>query len=367
VTSFFRLPGLGEGLSDATIVKWLVRIGDWVAIDQPIVEIETSKTILQLPCPYEGVVVALHGTEGATVTTGTPLIELAGTTDADADRRMGQATSEISQVDNIRSGRSRSPRGRGGQMYAAHQPARGGTFDQKTAAIWRRPAGLEVVRQERLSLFRQAVGEKTTKSRQTIPEVTLWVDVDASNLWKRHAIKSSPFSPSITALVGQIVLQSLANYPALASRLSEDGLEIVEFDGVNLGIATATPAGVMVPAVVRADRMSLRELDDEIRSLTGRSKSGGTSSVVPHDSTFTLNNYGGFRIDGSAAIINAPEVAMLGIGRVLERPWVTGGRMDIRHIAQLSLVFDHRVCDGAYAAGFLNSVAHAVEEMAAEE
>ncbi|WP_346265661.1 2-oxo acid dehydrogenase subunit E2 [Microbacterium esteraromaticum] len=161
--------------------------------------------------------------------------------------------------------------------------------------------------------------------------------------------------------MARFTLIALAEFPLLASRLSDDGSEIVTFDGVNLGVAADTPRGLMVPVIPRAHELTVDALDAQLRELAETARAGRMPAERLQGSTFTLNNYGGFGVDGSAAIINHPEVAILGIGRMIERPWVVDGQIVARRIAQLSLVFDHRVCDGGYAAGFLRRVVELFE------
>jgi pyruvate dehydrogenase E2 component (dihydrolipoamide acetyltransferase) len=223
--------------------------------------------------------------------------------------------------------------------------------------------GLAVRARERMSPLRRAVSAKLSRSRSEIPEATVWVDVDASELWDLRA-QMAPVdgkAPSITALIARFVLIALTDYPILASRLSDDGAELISFDGVNLGVAADTERGLMVPVIPHAHALTIEQLDTSLRELAATARSGSMPPERLRGSTFTLNNYGGLGVDGSAAIINHPDVAILGIGRIIERPWVVDGAIVARRIVQLSLVFDHRVCDGGYAAGFLRRVTDLIE------
>ncbi|WP_201298648.1 dihydrolipoamide acetyltransferase family protein, partial [Microbacterium sp. 8M] len=237
----------------------------------------------------------------------------------------------------------------------APAPAPAGTVD-----------GLSVTSRERMSPLRKAVSAKLTRSRAEIPEATVWVDVDVTELWNLRAAMAPEGgrAPSITALVARFVLIALAEHPLLASRLSDDATEIVSFDGVNLGVAADTDRGLLVPVIPRAHELSVDELDAALRELAATARAGSMPPERLRGSTFTLNNYGGLGVDGSAAIINHPDVAILGIGRMIERPWVVDGAIVARRIAQLSLVFDHRVCDGGYAAAFLRRVMELLEHPA---
>ncbi|BDZ39004.1 dihydrolipoamide acetyltransferase component of pyruvate dehydrogenase complex [Microbacterium suwonense] len=223
--------------------------------------------------------------------------------------------------------------------------------------------GLAVRSRERMGPLRKAVSAKLSRSRSEIPEATVWVDVDATRLWELRAAMAPEGgkAPSLTALVARFALIALEDYPLLASRLSDDAGEIISFEGVNLGIAADTERGLMVPVVPRAHELTVEQLDAALRELAATARSGSMPPERLRGSTFTLNNYGGFGVDGSAAIINHPDVAILGIGRMIERPWVVDGTIVARRIAQLSLVFDHRVCDGGYAAGFLRRVVGLIE------
>jgi pyruvate dehydrogenase E2 component (dihydrolipoamide acetyltransferase) len=223
--------------------------------------------------------------------------------------------------------------------------------------------GLPVLSRERMSPLRKAVSAKLSRSRAEIPEATVWVDVDATELWNLRAqmAPEGGKAPSLTALVARFTLIALAEFPLLASRLSDDASEIITVEGVNLGIAADTDRGLMVPVIPRAHELNVEQLDAALRELAQTARAGRTAPEALRGSTFTLNNYGGFGVDGSAPIINHPDVAMLGIGRILERPWVVDGQIVARRIAQLSLVFDHRVCDGGYAAGFLRRVVELIE------
>jgi 2-oxoisovalerate dehydrogenase E2 component (dihydrolipoyl transacylase) len=415
----FRLPDLGEGLTEAALIRWLVAPGDTVRVDQPIAEVETAKSVVELPCPYAGTIAALHGEEGDTLAVGSPLLEVTDAADAvtstvekEAYRQEERAGSGNVLIGYGTSGhgggaRRRKPARVPATVSAPASPAATGTGpvavrspivrrlaqaegldlqsipatgadgavtrgDVLRALSVRQPAGsgeliagLAVARREPLGMLRKAVGAKLSRSRAEIPEATVWVDVDATDLWRLRAdMAVDGRSPSFTAILAKYVLLALAAYPALGGRLSDDGTELIEFAGVNLGVATDTPRGLMVPVVRNAHTLSIAALDAELRRVAEAARAGSSSPDDLTGSTFTLNNYGSLGVDGSAAIINHPEVAILGVGRMLERPWVVAGEIVARRIVQLSLVFDHRVCDGGYAAGFLRTIVDAIEHPA---
>lgn len=449
-TQVFRLPDLGEGLTEAELVQWLVAVGDAVRVDQPIAEVETAKSIVELPSPFAGTVTALHGEPGGVLTVGAPVLEVAagaapaappgppapsagpapdpetaeapeggpatrddvteieayraeeragsgnvligyGTSDHGGARRRrprGQAAPapiprpETARRPPVRSPLVRrlardlgidvttiTPTGADGAvtradvLRAAHaaEAPRSAAPPAPTPVPAAEMPDLPVAGRQRMSMLRRAASATFTRSRSEIPEATVWVDVDATELWRLRPAMAAPGRrpPSFTALLARFVLLALRDHPVLAGRL--DGEEIVTFEGVNLGVATDTERGLVVPVLPHADRMSVAELDAALRRSADEARAGKLPPERLRGSTFTLNNYGAFGMDGSAAIINHPEVAILGVGRVLERPWVVDGVMQPRRIAQLSLVFDHRVCDGGYAARFLRQVVDAVE------
>ncbi|OLM32814.1 Dihydrolipoamide acyltransferase component of branched-chain alpha-keto acid dehydrogenase complex [Pseudonocardia sp. Ae717_Ps2] len=209
----------------------------------------------------------------------------------------------------------------------------------------------------------RAVAETLTRSRAEIPEATTWVDVDATDLLAlRQQLTGADGRPvGLLAILARFVVAGLARFPELNARVDTGSAQIVHLDGVHLGIAAQTDRGLVVPSVADAHRLGMRGLDTEIRRLTAAARDGSVTAAELTRGSFTLNNYGVLGVDGSAAIINHPEVAMLGVGRVLPRPWVVDGAVVPRSITQLSLVFDHRVCDGGTAGGFLRFVADAVE------
>jgi 2-oxoisovalerate dehydrogenase E2 component (dihydrolipoyl transacylase) len=431
----FRLPDLGEGLTEAALIKWLVAVGDTVVTDQPIAEVETAKSVVEVPSPFAGTVAALHGSEGDVLLVGAPFVEVdtdaavtapvsfdgppAAVLDVEgeayrAEERAGSGNVLIGYgtAEGKASGRTRRPRGATATRTRAAAPAvpastgpiavrspivrrlaqeRGvdlhavtptgpegiitradvlGAAGPKRAASSPTRSGASssgtVVRTEPLSMLRKAVGARMTRSRSEIPEATVWVDVDATDLYNVRRSMAADDAlqgqvPSLTAMVARYVVAALEQFPVLAARLSPDGTALEYLDGIHLGVAADTERGLLVPVVRHAEGMSIGELDEAIRGVTDAARAGTAKPEDLTGSTFTLNNYGTLGVDGSAAIINHPEVAILGIGRMIERPWVVDGAIVPRRITQVSLVFDHRVCDGGYAAGFLRAVVDAIE------
>jgi len=547
----FLLPDLGEGLTEAELVNWLVAVGDEVRVDQPIAEVETAKSMVEVPSPYAGTVAVLHGEPGQTLDVGKPLISVtpvgaaasvaaasggaasggaasgdaatgnaapapspdsirpsddaagsgsgpglpnarklasgpsSGSLDATpgaalpasagsasdapsavADSPAASASPSAAAAETYReeekagSGnvligygtpgghgvarRTRAPKRASGtvqvseaekaadelilmrtrvpgklgavisplvrRMARDHGVDLGGLQGSGTsgmimrrdveAAINSAPAGEQPVAAQaapaapqtpeatsaggtdsRTGLgitgrtpvrgVRKAVAANMSRSRSEIPEATVWVDVDATALVELRAglKKADPHhTPGLLAFIARFVTAGLRKYPELNTRIVTTGdadggteQEIVAFDGVNLGFAAQTDRGLMVPSVRNADKLSARELDAEIRRLTAVVREGKATPAELGSGTFTLNNYGVFGVDGSAAIINHPEVAILGVGRIIDKPWAVNGELAVRKVTELTLTFDHRVCDGGTAGGFLRYVADAIE------
>ncbi|HEX8768555.1 MAG TPA: dihydrolipoamide acetyltransferase family protein, partial [Jatrophihabitans sp.] len=208
----------------------------------------------------------------------------------------------------------------------------------------------------------KVMADKLSRSRREIPEATVWVDVDATGLLDaREALNAArPDEPvSVLALVARFCVLGLRRYRELNSRITADAVEILP--DINLGFAAQTPRGLLVPVVPKAQTLTTRQLSAALTARTDAARAGSLTPAELTGGTFTVNNYGVFGVDGSAAIINHPEVAILGLGRIIDRPWVHEGALTVRKVAQLTLAFDHRACDGGVAGGFLRFVADCIE------
>jgi 2-oxoisovalerate dehydrogenase E2 component (dihydrolipoyl transacylase) len=412
----FLLPDLGEGLTEAEIISWRVQVGDHVDVDQAIVEVETAKAAVEVPVPFAGAVTEIHAAPGSVVAVGQPLITVAadepagwrepGTvTPAPAPDGDGISTASGSVLVGYgtaaaprryrravrRAGIGRGPvpvisplvrkvardagldlgrvAGTGPDGLVRREDVRRALTERATAA-GPAPAAAAVAtdaadRGERripLRGARRAAAEKLARSRREIPEATVWVDVDATGLLEaRRALNADASRPpvSLLALVARFALLGLQRYPELNARLDAD--DIVIPDHVHLGFAAQTAQGLLVPVVRDAHRLSTRDLAAALSARTSAARDGNLTPAELTGGTFTVNNYGVFGVDGSAAIINHPEVAILGLGRIIDRPWVVDGNVTARKIGELTLAFDHRVCDGGTAGGFLRYVADCIE------
>ncbi|SDR85731.1 pyruvate dehydrogenase E2 component (dihydrolipoamide acetyltransferase) [Brevibacterium siliguriense] len=484
-TREFILPDLGEGLTEAELISWKVEIGDEVHVDQMVVEVESAKSVVELPCPYAGRIVSLHANAGDTVSAGQALLSVAKAgVEASAEAESADDSSGESSGANLigygtsePKARSTKKRSFGGKHAAApdatstaaptaapavptvipaappqpptetpapagdsstvatdrvspvssplvrklakdhgisakHLPGTGpgGVVTRSdvlaaiesgaAAAATRVPSGTSPVAQPHVGTegtaasasvpvsgtaasakvpasvaqadrdtrtpitgLRKVVSERLTKSRQEIPEATIWLDVDATELLntKRALEARTGEKYSLLSLVARFVVAGLKKYPIINSSIDTAAGEIVTHGDINLGLAAQTPRGLMVPVVHGAGEMSLRQLRDSVSETVGKAASGRFDPSELSGGTFTLNNYGVFGVDGSAPIINLPEVAMLGLGRIKDRPWVSHGELTVRKVMYLSFVFDHRACDGQEPSEFLTFVADCIE------
>ncbi|MFD3531507.1 dihydrolipoamide acetyltransferase family protein [Streptomyces sp. NPDC058664] len=455
----FKLPDLGEGLTEAEIVRWLVSVGDVVAIDQPVVEVETAKAMVEVPCPYGGVVTARYGEEGTELPVGAPLLTVAvGGTGAPeiaspgVSGKTASAASGASAVSSEHSGnvlvgygtaepaarrrrvRHQSPavaqspapaaapvpvpaaapapaavgvgghegpvpvisplvrklardggldlrevRGSGPEglilradverALTAVEPSAAATATAAVPVSAGTPAPAPAAAAgERIPLrgVRGAVADKLSRSRTEIPDATCWVDADATELMAARAAMNAAGGPKISllALLARICVHALARFPELNSTVDTAAREIVRLPAVHLGFAAQTPRGLVVPVVKDAGSRTAESLTAEFARLTEAARQSALTPADLTGGTFTLNNYGVFGVDGSTPIINHPEAAMLGVGRIIPKPWVHQGELAVRQVVQLSLTFDHRVCDGGTAGGFLRYVADCVERPA---
>ncbi|QXE33764.1 2-oxo acid dehydrogenase subunit E2 [Streptomyces sp. GMY02] len=432
----FRMPDLGEGLTEAEITEWRVAVGDTVEIDQIVVEVETAKAAVEVPVPYAGTVVRLHAEAGASVGVGEPLISVGAAALPPAPEDSAQAAAaQYREEEQAGSGNVLIGYGTGHAPTARRRRRRGtpaaSTSAPTTAPAAASPAGhagadglaprviSPLVRKlareknvditalvpsgpygviqrrdveravtqavdatsadpgtavadrqdpvvERIPLrgLRRAVADKLSRSRREIPDATTWVDADATALLEtKNVLQAADPDQGIglLALLARICVAGLRRHPELNSTVDTDNNEIVRFPHVNLGFAAQTERGLVVPVIRDAHLLTTAQMAAEFKRLTGLARSGSLPPDCLTGGTFTLNNYGVFGVDGSSAIINHPEAAIVGFGRVIDKPWVVGGALAVRKVVQISLSFDHRVCDGGVAGGFLRYVADRVE------
>jgi len=400
----FLMPDLGEGLTEGEILEWLVAEGDSVAVDQPIAEMSTEKAVVQVPTPFAGRVVKLHGVPGDFVKVGSPLIsiELGAATPAvgSGNVLVGYGTDEAenpaARRRRVLPGDARTPSA-AAASGSATPPASplvrrlaaelgidvstvtgsgpGGIVsraDIERADTQRRaaPSGAHVDEaagqtHRRLKGIDRVAAERLTQSHREIPTAIAWLSADATRLFELRAeLNANQGDVHVTpfAVVLRLCVIALRRFPRLNSHFDSGANEIVTFAPVHLGVAVQTERGLVVPVIRDAQRMPTLQLAAELERLAAAARDGILTPSGLTGSTFTVSNFGAFGVDGGTAIINPPEAAILGVGQIVERPWIVGSEVAARRVVQLSLVFDHRVADGAVAGGFVRHLADLIEQ-----
>jgi pyruvate/2-oxoglutarate dehydrogenase complex dihydrolipoamide acyltransferase (E2) component len=347
----FKLPDLGEGLTEGEVARWLVAEGDEVAEDAPLVEIQTDKTTVEIPSPAAGVVARILVGEGDVVPVGTVLVVIGdenGSTPgsqaqpaaapprevASAPVERVQATPLVRRIADELGVEIASVHGTGpaGRITEADVRAAAGVGDEAS------PGGEG--RREKVRGVRRQIVEHLTRAHREVPAVTFVEECD--------------FTGVDLALLLPLVLKATAatlhEFPELNARL--DGDEIVYLDRYDLGVAVQTEQGLVVPVVRGCDTRSVEELRADVDALAEKARAGTLAPDELRGSTFTVTSAG--KLGGLIVtpLVNHPEVAILGVHRIGPRPVVRGGEVVVRAIGNVSVTFDHRVVDGARAAAF---------------
>jgi pyruvate dehydrogenase E2 component (dihydrolipoamide acetyltransferase) len=344
----FKLPDLGEGLTEGEIARWLVAEGQEIAEDDPLVEIATDKTTVEIPSPAAGTVTQILAQEGDVVPVGTVIVVIGGdgvkTAAKAAPERVAPAAASAPPArDQVRA----TPlvrrlaqelgvdlatvTGTGPQGRITEQDVRGGT----TAAA---PAAAEG-RREPIRGIRRQMLEHLTRAHE-IPAVTWVEEADFSDLDLKQLLPRAL----------QAVASALHDFPELNARI--DGGDLVLLDRYDIGIAVQTEQGLVVPVVRGCDTHSLEELDAEVRRLAEAAHAGKLAPEELRGGTFTVTSAGRAAGLFVTPLINHPEVAILGIHRIEERAVVRDGEVVVRRMGNVSVTFDHRVIDGKRAADF---------------
>ncbi|MER7558036.1 dihydrolipoamide acetyltransferase family protein [Nocardioides sp. NPDC126508] len=425
VTSEFKLPDVGEGLTEAEIVEWHVAVGDVIKVNDPVCDIETAKSVVELPSPYAGVVQELLVEVGTEVQVGTPIIRIgdsvAEESVSDAETSVSEPETSVSESDEHEKPLTLVGYGskedavvrRNRTVSAPAAAAANGVLAKPTARKAARDRGIDLSdvtparedgvittadldsvdldtpsfvpqevgsidgkgeRREPIKGLRKQMGQAMVDSAFTLPHVTIWTTIDVTRTSELVAgLKANRDFAEIRVspllVVAKATLLAMRRTPIINSWWDEAAQEIVFKDYVNLGIAAATPRGLQVPNVKGADRMSLVELGAAINELTDVARTGKTPPADQTGGTFTITNIGPFGIDGGAPIINPGESAILSVGAVKRQPWVVGEgddeRIEPRDVCTLALSFDHRHIDGEAGSRFLADVARIVGDPSA--
>ncbi len=413
----FRLPDPGEGLTEAEIVAWLVTPGDTVEVNQPLVEVESAKSLVELPSPTAGVVASLLAEPGDTVAVGTAIVEI--TTDDEPACEPSTSPDQPDDPDGLASGPvlvgygtapppglptpsvpsapARAPStpalhalakppvrklakdlgvdldavaatGPGGIVtredllaHVARTRGRGGLADQPWLADGVVSPDGRLTRVPVRSV-RRRTAEAMVASAFTAPHVTVFHTVDVTATMRLVArLRGDPefadtrVTPMLVA--AKALLLAVKRHPEINARWDDTAREIVYQHYVNLGIAASTPRGLVVPNVKDAHRLGLHDLALALSDLTTKARAGRTTAADTADGTITLTNVGVFGIDTGTPILNPGEAAILAFGAVTRRPWVHKGKVRPRDVTQLALSFDHRLVDGELGSRVLADVA----------
>ncbi len=429
----FPLPDVGEGLTEAEIVSWRVKPGDEVAVNQVVCEIETAKSLVELPSPFQGVVRELLVSEGDTVQVGTPIISVegegsgpspdTGVTDAVGDAA-SSVTRETAEPKNLvgygtgpttpTSRRKRAQAPADAPVVTPAPAARAELPLADSVAVIAKPpirklakdlgVNLEAVtgsgiggevlrddvirhagqatvfrnletpewpenREDRIPVkgVRKAIAQAMVKSMFSAPHVSVFVDVDATRTMdfvKR--LKASPDFAGIKVspllVMVKAMIWAVQRNPTVNSTWTEE--EIIVHHFVNMGVAAATPRGLIVPNVKEAQSLSLRDLAMALEKLTVTAREGKTTPEEMSGGTITITNLGSFGVDTGTPILNPGEVTIVALGTIKPKPWVVNGEIRARMVTTVAASFDHRVVDGDVASKFVADVAAVMEEPA---
>ena len=342
----FKLPDLGEGLTEGEIARWLVQEGQEIAEDDPLVEVQTDKTTVEIPSPAAGKVARIMVGEGQVVPVGTVLVVIGnGAAPAVEEQPRAEPSPQAPSPKE-----PERPRVRATPLVRKVAQELGvdlgdveGTGPQGRITeddVRRAAGGPAEGRREPLRGVRRLIAEHMTRAHSEVPPVT----------WVEEADLGGVDLKLLVATTLKAAAEALKEFPELNARLEGDA--IVYLDRYDLGIAVQTDQGLVVPVVRGCDASSIEELDADVRRLADAARAGTLAPEDLRGSTFTVTSAGKLAGLFQTPIVNHPEVAILSIGRVAERPVVREGELTIRPTAYLALTFDHRVVDGARAAAF---------------
>ncbi len=386
------VPKLGVSINEAKILQWLRHEGDVISAGEPIFVAETEKTTVDVEATASGNILKIIHPEGTTLQAGRVVALVAQPGENPSSAEIEAKLAEISARENkqktvqemtkpspaipaisvVRSEREivASPAAR--RLMREHGidpasvvgtgPASTITVNDVMAAVQRiKPAQseLRVTSSTELSGTRLTIARKLTQINSEAVHVTLMADVDATPLVEAKMRHSSDRpAPTLTELLIPLVARALRLHPQINAIFEENRIKVI--DNINVAVAVDTPDGLKVPVVKDADKLSLSQIVEKVRSLGDRAQTGKLTLEDMNGGTFTITNLGMFGVEGFTPIINPPQCAILGVGTMEEKPVVREGQITVRKIMTLSLSFDHRVMDGVTAAKFLNALKNTI-------
>ncbi len=379
----FVLPDLGEGITEGEIRKWIIKEGDAIEEHQTIVEIETDKAIVEVPSPKKGRVLKINKDIGDTAKVGEVLMTIAEEGEAVEEKPKAEERPKSVSVVGVLPEEEETlatPAVRamakelGVKIETIKGSGPGGSITKEDvieASEKAKKAEDQYGVVERMPIrgLRRTIAKNLIASQKTTAFVTGMDEADITELWNlREREKKSLLDKGIhltfLPFFIKAVHHALAEHPLLNASVDEEKEEIIIKKYYNIGIAVDTPDGLMVPVIRDVDKKTILELAKKIQDLSQKARNRKIKLEEMKGSTFTITNYGHFGGMFATPIINYPDVAILGTGKISERPWVKDGQIVIRRILSLSLTFDHRVADGVDSAKFLSKVIQYLEDPA---
>jgi 2-oxoglutarate dehydrogenase complex dihydrolipoamide succinyltransferase (E2) component len=381
----FKLPDIGEGVAEGEILKWLVKEGETVKEDQSLVEVMTDKVNVQIPSPRNGTIAKTLAKEGEVVKVGQGILVIEVDAGSAPLPTPVEAKEPVAQHDLVQPLQTQPSAERVLATPATRRLARelgvdvaqvkgtgpnGRVTDEDVKGTGQpssqAPHGAG---EQRVPLrgVRKTIAERMAKSIHTIAQVTHVDEADVTELvLLKEAFKGSAEKRGVKLtflpFIIKAVIPALKEFPYVNSTLDEKAGEIVLKNYYNLGVAAETEQGLLVPVIREADRKDIFELSAEIETLAAKARSGELGLEEVHGSTFTITNLGSVGGLFATPIVNYPEVAILGVHKITKRAVVRDGKIEVRDMMYLSLSFDHRVIDGAYAARFLNRIIDTIQD-----
>lgn len=393
-----KLHDIGEGMTEGEVIHYLVKVGDSVMTDQPLVEIQTDKMVAELTSPCSGIVKEIRIEVGQTVQVGTSLLYIEIDEAVRTEQKSYVETKPIAEekaipVINIDEKSRPIPFNRVLAAPYTRKIARDNNINiedvhasdpsgriteddvfrflkgQQTEMEPKKDRMLEEVSQEipneiPFRGIRKKIAEKMTRSLFTIPHVTHFDEVNMTNLFKmREQLKAAGESVSVSAFLIKALVISLKEFPIFNAELDEENSRILLKKNYHIGIATNTESGLLVPVIHDVDKKSIKEINKDVKELTAKAIAGKLQPFEMQNSTFTVSNVGPLGSTGATPIINYPETALIAFHKTKKQPIVNEhDEIVIGHIMTLSMAFDHRVADGATAIAFTNRVASLIEQ-----
>ena len=391
----FKLPDTGEGSAEAEIVQWHVAAGDRIEEDQPLVDVTTEKAIVELPAPVAGTIVSIHGEVGDKVAVGAELVIIeteaveqkaeAKPAAAVVTQRKTEAKSNVAAVLASPAVRQRA-RQLGVELHVVQGSGPSGRvthadLDQAVAAGGRRtvsavravPAkattGKDGVEEQRIVGIRRKIAERMQEASRRIPHFSYIEEIDVTALEElrlhlntQHAGKRPKLTP--LPFIIRAIVRAVATHPEINARFDDEKGILARHAAVHVGIATQTPHGLLVPVLRNAESLDLWQSAAEASRLAAAAREGKATRDELSGSTVTITSLGALGGIASTPIINYPEVAIVGVNRIAERPVARGGQVVVRKMMNLSSSFDHRVIDGWNAAAFVQTIKEFLEQPA---